>query len=264
MNGKETDMLRTARVLLAALLCLLPALARAGDEAKPVTVLAAASLTDVLPKVGEAWTAAGHAPVKFSFDASSRLAKQVEAGLAADVFVSADLEWMDYLEQRKLLAAGSRGVVLGNRLVIAVPSASPLVFPDARPLASADVKHLALAAETVPAGKYGRAALAWVGIAKDVESKIVSGDNVRTVLAWVASGEADAGLVYATDARAEARVKAAYTFPVTAHPPIVYPAAALASAADGAAARGFLAFLRGPQARALFEGAGFTWLADVH
>ena len=253
------------RTLLAAVLCLVPALARAGGaNGEPLTVLAAASLTDVLPKVGEAWTAAGHAPVKLSFDASSRLAKQVESGLAADVFVSADLEWMDYLEQRRLLAAGTRSVVLGNRLVIAVPAGSPLALPDARPLATPEVKHVALAAETVPAGRYGRAALAWAGIAKDVESKIVSGDNVRTVLAWVASGEADAGLVYATDARAEPRVKAAYTFPVTAHPPIVYPAAALAGAADAAAAREFVAFLRSAAARPIFEAAGFTWLADVH
>lgn len=252
------------RALLVLLAVLVPVLAPAGDEAQPVTVLAAASLSDVLPKVGGAWTAAGHLPVRFSFDASSRLAKQVEAGLAADVFVSADLDWMDYLDRRKLLAASTRAVLLGNRLVIAVPSASPLAFPDARPLAAPEVKHLALAAETVPAGKYGRAALEWAGIAKDVEGKIVSGDNVRTVLGWVASGEADAGLVYATDARAEPRVKAAYTFPVTAHPPIVYPAAVLAGAADAATAREFLAFCRGAEARAHFEAAGFTWLADVH
>lgn len=244
-------------VVLAA--CVLaPRSPRAGERGEPLTVVAAASLTDVLPKVGEAWAAARHAPPRFSFDASSRLAKQLEAGLAADVFVSADLEWMDYLDQRKLLAPGTRGVVLGNRLVVAVPAASSLAFPDARPLASAEVKHLALAAETVPAGKYGRAALTWAAIATDVEHKLVSGDNVRTVLAWVASGEADAGLVYATDARAEPRVKAAYTFPTAAHPPIVYPAAVLAGAAEPAAAREFLAFLRGAEARALFEAAGFT------
>jgi molybdate transport system substrate-binding protein len=252
------------RALLVVLACLAPALVRAGEDAQPVTVLAASSLSDVLPRVGNAWTTAGHAPVRFSFDASSRLAKQIESGLGADVFVSADLDWMDYLEQRKLVVAGTRAVLLGNRLVIAIPSTSSLTFPDARPLTSTGVKHLALAAETVPVGKYARAALAWARIAKDVEGKIVSGDNVRTVLGWVASGEADAGLVYATDARAEPRVKVAYTFPVSAHPPIVYPAAVLAGAADAAAAREFLAFCRGAEARTAFEAAGFTWLAEVH
>ncbi len=237
--------------------------ARASDASEGTIVLAAASLTDVLPKVGEAWAHTGHAAPRFSFDASSRLAKQIEAGLAADVFVSADLDWMDYLDQRKLLTAGSRSVIAGNRLVVVLPTASTLTFADASPLASPAVRHLALAAETVPAGKYARAALAWAGVTKAVEPKVVSGENVRTVLAWVATGEADAGIVYSTDARAEPRVKAAYTFPVTAHPPIVYPAALLAGAADPTTARSFLDFLKSAAARPIFEAAGFTWLANV-
>lgn len=236
----------------------------AAETGEGPTVLAAASLADVLPKIGATWASTGHAAPRFSFDASSRLAKQIEAGLAADVFVSADLDWMDYIEQRKLVAAGTRVVIAGNRLVVALPTASTLTLADASPLASPAVKHLALAAETVPAGKYGRAALAWAGIAKAVEPKVVSGDNVRTVLAWVATGEADAGIVYATDARAEPRVKAAYTFPVTAHSPIVYPAAVLSGAADPETAHSFLDFLRSAAARPTFEAAGFTWLADVH
>ncbi len=254
---------RIARELLALTALLVPLAARAQQDSQPITVLAAASLTDVLPKVGDAWHAQGNPAVKFSFDASSRLAKQVESGLSADLFVSADLDWMEYLDQRKLVAPGTQVLLLGNRLVIVIPGTSTLSFADARPLASSAVQHLALAGEAVPAGKYGRAALTSAGILQTVEPKIVSGDNVRTVLAWVAGGEADAGIVYATDAKAEPRVKLAYTFPVTSHPPIVYPAAVLNGAADAKAAREFLGFCKSPTARALFEAAGFTWLADV-
>ncbi len=238
--------------------------ADAADTSEGPMVLAAASLGEVLPEVGEAWAREGHAAPRFSFDASSRLAKQIEAGLAADVFVSADLDWMDYLDRRRLLAEGSRRVIAGNRLVVVLPAASTLTLADPRPLASPALTHLALAADTVPAGKYGRAALAWAGIAGAVEPKVVNGENVRTVLAWVAAGEADAGIVYATDARAEPRVKAAYTFPVTAHSPIVYPAAVLGGAADPPAARSFLDFLKSAAARPIFEAAGFTWLAGGH
>lgn len=241
------------------LLALWPPAARAASP-EGLTVLAAASLTDVLPKVATAWKASGGGDVAFSFDASSRLAKQVEAGVPADAFFSADREWMDYLEQRGLLTPGTRGDLLGNALVLVVPSGAAWVPKSAADLASPSLEHLALAGENVPAGRYARAALQSQGAWDAVKDRVVSGDNVRTTLAWVAKGEAEAGTVYTTDARVEPRVKVAFTFPETSHPPIVYPAAALKSSAHPKAAAAFLTFCRGKEARALFEAAGFTVL----
>lgn len=217
-----------------------------------VVVLAASSLTESLQKVAAAWTAQGHPAVTFSFDASSKLARQIEAGAPADLYISADSEWMDYLDQRGRIT--SRVNLVGNSLVAIVPKGTSS-SPD---LTRPEIKHLALAAETVPAGKYARASLLSLGTWDAVKDRVVSGDNVRTVLGWVATGEAEAGIVYATDALVEPRVSTVYTFPAATHPPIVYPAAVVKDAAHAEDAAAFLAYCRSTAALAIFYAAGFA------
>jgi molybdate transport system substrate-binding protein len=228
----------------------------AGD--RRVMVLAAASLTEVLQSIAEAWTAQGHPQVVLSFDATSRLAKQITAGVGADLFFSADRDWMDFLSLQSLLAAETRVELAGNSLVAIIPaeSTAPLFVP--RDLVRAEVTRLALAGESVPAGKYARAALMSLGIWKSLESRVMSGDNARTVLAWVAHGEVDAGVVYVTDAKSEPRVRVAFVFSPDTHPPIRYLAAVLRDAPHPQDAGEFLAFCRGPEGQALFRHAGFT------
>lgn len=222
----------------------------------PLVVLAASSLTETLQQVGAAWTAQGHPAVTFSFDASSRLAKQVEAGAPADAFFSADTEWMDYLAQRGRIDPATRVDLVGNELVVVVPAGGPAVASAAE-LARPEVRHLALAGENVPAGRYARAALASLGVWEAVQARVVSGDNVRTVLGWVASGEADAGVVYATDVRVAPTARVAFRFPPSSHPHIVYPAAVVMGAAHAADAADFLAYCRSPAGMAVFTAAGF-------
>jgi molybdate transport system substrate-binding protein len=230
--------------------------ARAGDT--EITVLAASSLTESLQAVGASWTAAGHPKVTFSFDASSRLAKQIEAAAPADLFFSADTDWMDYLAQRGLIDEPTRVNVLGNSLVVVVPAASTATFGSVKNLSRPEVTHLALAAETVPAGKYARAALTSAGIWEAVNNRVVNGENVRTVLGWVASNEAEAGFVYATDAKIEPKVKVALIVPVASYPPIVYPAAIVKSAAHARDATEFLAYCKSAEGMEVFLAAGFT------
>ena len=246
----------TRRVLLFALGFLLALPARATDT--EITVLAASSLTESLQAVGAKWTAAGHPKVTFSFDASSRLAKQIEAASPADLFFSADTDWMDYLEQRSLIDKATRVNLLGNALVVVVPAASKATFASMRDLSKPEVKHLALAAETVPAGKYARAALTSAGAWETVKDRVVNGENVRTVLGWVAGNEAEAGFVYATDPRVEPKVKVAFTVPAASYPAIVYPAAIVKSAPHAKEAAEFLAYCRSPEGMAVFLAAGFT------
>jgi molybdate transport system substrate-binding protein len=223
-----------------------------------VVVLAASSLTESLQAAGAAWTAAGHPKVAFSFDASSRLAKQIEAKAPADLFFAADTEWMDYVAQKGLVDAATRTNLLGNALVVVVPAASTFTVASVADLAEPDVKHLALAGESVPAGKYARAALASLGGWEPVKDRVVNGENVRAVLSWVASREAEAGFVYLTDAKVEAGVKVAWTVPAGSHPPIVYAAAVLQDAAHAREAAEFLAYCRSPEGMAIFLGRGFT------
>ncbi|MEQ1500962.1 MAG: molybdate ABC transporter substrate-binding protein [Myxococcota bacterium] len=222
-----------------------------------LTGLAASSLTEVLPKVAEAWKKHGGADLVFSFDSSSKLAKQVEAGAPADLVLFADRETMDGLDGKGLLAPETRRDLLGNTLVVVVPANATWVPTSVAELSSPTLTHLALAGENVPAGKYARAALAgaeWSAL----EPKVVTGDNVRTTLAWVARGEAEAGVVYATDAKAEPKVKLAFAFPDDSHPPIVYPGAAVAASTHPTEAAAFLAFCASADGMAIFTAAGFT------
>jgi molybdate transport system substrate-binding protein len=208
--------------------------------------------------VGTAWTAKGHPKVTFSFDSSSKLAKQVEAGAPADAFFSADLEWMDYLDTKGMIEKTTRVSLLGNSLVAVLPAASTIPVASAADLAKPEIKHLALAGENVPAGKYARAALGSLGALDAVKDRIVSGDNVRTVLGWVATGEADAGAVYATDAKVEPKVKVAFTFPASSYPAIVYPAAATKASTHAKDAADFVAYCKSADGMAVFLAAGFT------
>jgi molybdate transport system substrate-binding protein len=239
---------------LAALVVVAGGCAR---EEAPLTVHAAASLTSVLPRVASSFSAVS-GPVRFHFGASSRLAKQIEAGAPGDAFFSADSAWMDYLDERGLLRAGTRRDLLENALVVVVPAGSSLRLASLADLARADVPRVALAAEGVPAGRYARAALEESGVLAAVSAKAASADDVRMALAWVARGEADAGIVYVTDAKAEPRVQVALALPSELHAPVVIPAAVLAGAKHPAEAEAFLTHCEGDAARALFEAAGFT------
>jgi molybdate transport system substrate-binding protein len=228
---------------------------------KPITVFAAASLTDALDAVGAAYVKAGHSKPVFSYAASSSLARQIEQGARADLFISADEEWMDYLAQRKLIIAGTRVSLLGNALVLVAPAGSAMnvkIEPGFNLAGALGAGKLAMAdPESVPAGKYGRAALQALGAWNGVEASVARGENVRAALRFVETGDAAAGIVYLTDAKASGdKVKVVGTFPATSHPKISYPMAEVKGAAAGA--RAFAAFLRSPAAKAIFRAQGFV------
>ena len=240
---------------------LLALCATTGQAAERVlTVFAAASLTNVLQEAGDAYTAQTKQPVRFSFAASSALARQIESGAPADVFVSADQDWMNYLQARNLLAPATRANIVANSLVLVAPVDSRLSLRIAPGFAlaaalGADGRLATGDPASVPVGKYAQAALTKLGVWPSVEKRVVAADNVRTALNFVGRGEAPLGIVYATDAKTEARVRVVDTFPASTHEPITYPAAATSTAGPGAVA--FLRFLQGPVARALFDRAGF-------
>ncbi len=239
----------------------LPAPAHAQDT--PVTVFAAASLKNALDEIAAAWQAETGKPTAISYAASSALAKQIEEGAPADIFFSADLAWMDYLAERKLILEASRRSLLGNRIVLVAPADSTVEttigagFPLAELLGEG---HLAMAdPEAVPAGKYGKAALETLGVWESVAGKVAAAENVRAALLLVSRGEAPLGIVYQTDAAAEPGVRIVDSFPADSHPPIVYPVAAVANSTNPDTAA-FLDYLRSPAARAVFEKQGFTVL----
>jgi molybdate transport system substrate-binding protein len=237
-----------------------PAVA-AADDSQPVLVFAAASLTDVLDELGKAFTAQTHVEVKSSLAASSALAKQIEAGAPADVFFSADLEWMDYLDQRKLLKPGSRRDVVLNRLVLIAPADSKVsvkIAPgfDLLKALGSDGKLATGDPDSVPVGKYAHAALEKLGVWDRVSSRIVRAENVRAALAFVARGEAPLGIVYRTDALAEKRVRIVDEFPADSHPAVVYPIALTTHASPQA--QKFEDFVSGDAAKAIFKKFGFT------
>jgi len=240
-------------VLLLALVAAVPA------KAETVTVFSAASLKDALDENVKAYESKAGDRVVVSYAASSALAKQIEAGAPADIFVSADLDWMDYLEQRRLIKSDTRRNLLRNRLVLIAPADSKISvdiapgFPLARLLGSG---RLAMAnPDAVPAGKYGKASLEALGVWKDVQPKVASTENVRAALVLVSRGEAPLGIVYRTDAAVDPKVRVVGVFPESTHPPIIYPIAETAVAKAAAAA--FVAWLNRPEARAIFQKYGF-------
>ncbi|MDO8297351.1 MAG: molybdate ABC transporter substrate-binding protein [Caulobacter sp.] len=225
-----------------------------------VTVFAAASLQEALTEAGAAWTAGSGTPVRFSFGASSALARQIDQGAPADLFLSADEDWMDWLATRRRIVPASRRDLLSNRLVLIAPKGSrtTLRIAPGMPLARAlGGGRLAVADPmAVPAGKYARAALTSLGVWTQAAGRLLPADNVRTALAWVARGEAPLGIVYATDAKAEPRVRVVGLFPAASHPPIRYPGAVIAASRNGGAPA-LLDFLQGSRAAAVFRRDGF-------
>lgn len=233
-------------------------------SAEPVTVFAAASLKEALDEAAVAYQAQTGQTLRLSYAASSALARQIEQGAPADVFVSADLDWMDYLQQRKLIDAASRRNLLGNTLVLVAPrdsAAKPLSLQpgtDLRPLLGQGRLALALTA-SVPAGKYARAAFTSLGMWESLQPRVAEAENVRAALMLVARGEAPLGVVYGSDARAEPKVKLLSTFPARTHPPIVYPVARVAASRHPQAAA-FVRWLQTAPAATLFRRHGFRVL----
>lgn len=254
--------LRTLLVAFCALLvaaCNGPAQPEQAEK-EPI-VLAAASLQEALEAAAQAWEAKGHARPALSFAGSSTLARQVENGAPADVFISADEEWMDELEAKGLIREGSRRVLLGNQLVLVAPATGTaqvvLDSPDSFAAALGDGRLAMADPEAVPAGRYGKAALEKLGIWRTVAERIAPSESVRAALALVENGEAPLGVVYATDALITLKVKVVARFPADSHPPIRYPAAVLKSS-DNPDALAFLDFLASAEARAIFARYGFT------
>ncbi|MES2097189.1 MAG: molybdate ABC transporter substrate-binding protein [Pseudomonadota bacterium] len=247
----------TRRVALTGFALL--ALGAAPPPAQPV-VLAAASLQESLNAAADVWATSGHSRPVLSFAASSALARQIEAGAPADLFASADEEWMDALAAKKLIVPGTRADLVGNRLVVIEPVGRATIMPrsgirlarvlGAGPLAMADP-------DSVPAGKYGKAALIKLGAWNNVASHVVRAENVRAALALVERGAAPFGIVYLTDAKASAKVRIAGIFPASSHPPIRYPIARLNGSTNPEAER-FRRFLLSPRGRAIFARFGFT------
>ncbi len=221
-------------------------------------MLAAASLTDVLEELAESYQKASGDTLVLSFGASNLLARQVEEGAPADLFLSADEASMDRLEAQKLLVAGSRRSLLSNRLVIVVPTDSPLSIRTAEDLAGSAVRHLALAEpRTVPAGIYAREYLSRKGLWERLAERVIPADNVRAALAVVEGGDAEAGIVYASDARMTRRVRVAFTVPAAEGPRISYPVALLSGSHEPEAARRVLEYLSSEAALAVFRRYGF-------
>ncbi|MBW8744822.1 MAG: molybdate ABC transporter substrate-binding protein [Sphingomonas sp.] len=242
------------------LLLLLLALLGAPAFAAPPLVLAAASLQESLNAAADAWAARHHARPVLSFASSSVLAKQIDAGAPADIFISADEPWMDDVARHGLVKAGTRISFLANSLVLVAPAASakPVVIKPDFPLARllGDGKLAMGEVSSVPAGKYGKEALTNLGVWDAVASHVAGADNVRSALALVERGEVPFGIVYATDAYASKGVKIVGVFPASSHAPITYPIALL-TASTSPDAEGFRRFLISGAGKAIFKRYGF-------
>jgi molybdate transport system permease protein len=220
-------------------------------------LLSAASLTDVLPQVAERWEELGGLPIRFSFDATSRVAPQILQGAPADLFFSADERWMDWVAERGGIQRETRRTVLANELVAVVPERMTTWPENPQALVSANLGRIGLAGENVPAGRYGQAALEATGVWEALSSRVVRAGTVRAALEWAALGEVDLAVVYRTDALAEGRVRVAFAFPPHTHPPITYPAAVTRESSYPLAAEAFLAFCETAEAREVFRAHGF-------
>ncbi len=248
----------STHALLISALLLGTSVARAAETA---TVFAAASLKNALDTAGKAFTDQSGIAIKASYAASSALARQIESGAPADLFASADLEWMDYLAKKNLIRPGTTVNLLRNRLVVVAAKdakAGEIAF-------TAEGFSSALGTEgriatgevgSVPAGKYAKAAFEKLGIWSSLQPRLAMADNVRATLALVSRGEAPLGVVYESDARSDPGVRIVGTFPADSHPPIVYPFAVTTDARGEGGAR-FLDFLKSPAAKPFFEAQGF-------
>jgi molybdate transport system substrate-binding protein len=251
-------------VALAAAAALCPGPANAQTS---ITVFAAASLKNALDEANVSFAKQVGIKVVVSYAATSALVRQIEAGAPADVFLSADLRWMDYAAERKLIKPDTRVNLLGNALVLIAPKASKVdniaISKGFDIAALAGQGRIAVAnMESVPAGRYAKAALQSLGAWPAAEKKLAMAENVRAALAFVARGETQVGIVYSTDAKAEPNVKVVGAFPDGSHPPVIYPVAATAATAKPEVAR-YLTFLRSREAKAAFERHGFRFLAQL-
>ena len=265
MTARPPRFARALAVAVAALLAWCPSAARAQAPTGELIVFAAASLKNALDAINAAWQQETGKKASISYGASSALAKQIEASAPAQMFISADLDWMDYVAGKHLIKPETRSNLLGNRIVLIAPTdkAQPIAikpgFDLARVLGGG---RLAMAnVDSVPAGKYGKAALEKLGVWATVSGQIAQAENVRAALLLVSRGEAPAGIVYQTDAAADSQVKIIGTFPEDTHPPIIYPIA-LTSMATHPDAATFLAYVKSTKAKPLFEAQGFTVLAS--
>jgi molybdate transport system substrate-binding protein len=259
----------TSRDLLVSILLLFASIAWsavASAQQNKLVIFAAASLKDALDEINTAYQRDKGQATTTSYAASSTLAKQIEAAAPADIFISADLDWMDYLAKKNLIKPETRANLLGNQLVLIAPADSTVKlgiapnFPLAQTLGNG---RLAIADPGgVPAGKYGKASLEALGVWSSVAEKLAPAENVRATLLLVSRGEAPLGIVYQTDAVADKGVKILGTFPENTHPPIIYPIAAVAYSTNSGDA-GYIAYLKSPAAGAVFEKQGFTVLKSA-
>jgi molybdate transport system substrate-binding protein len=256
---------RSFALLFGAALALGAGTGSAFAQVKEPLVFAAASLKNALDDVAAQWQRETGKKVVISYAASNTLIKQIEQGAPADIFISADLDWMDYGQEHNLINVQTRSNLLSNRIVLVAPKDARLTLNITRgfDLASAlKGGRLAMAnVDAVPAGKYGKAALEKLGAWGGVKDKIAQADNVRAALLLVSRGEAPLGIVYQTDAASEPAVKIVGTFPEDSHPPITYPIA-LTKTSTNPDARAFLSYVRSAAARPAFERQGFTVLGQ--
>jgi molybdate transport system substrate-binding protein len=252
---------RLSRALAAFVLGTVLALSGGDARGQDLLVFAAASLKDALDAVIEEYTASGSTAVAASYASSSALARQIERGAPADIFLSANPAWMDYLEERDLIRDGSRADLIGNGLVLVAPAASEVelrIAPGFDLLGALDGGRLAMGdPDHVPAGVYGRAALASLGVWEEVAPQVARADNVRAALVLVTRGEVPLGIVYSSDAVADPGVRVVGVFPPEIHPPIIYPVAVLAESKHPAAAD-LVEFFKSAAAARVFERSGFT------
>ena len=261
MAGGVMRALRRSGLQAAVTMLLVASATPTPAQFRDVLVFAAASLKEALDEANAIFLFENGSGVRVSYGASSALAKQVENGAPGDVFISADLDWMDYVAERKLIKPDTREKFLGNRLVLVANTNSKILltigpnFPLAQALGDG---RLAMAdPASVPAGKYGKAALEKLGVWGSVAGRIAPAQDVRAALVLVARGEAPLGIVYQTDAAADKNIKVIGTFPETSHPPVVYPLAILASSTNGVAPV-YVQYLLSPKAESFFEKRGFT------
>lgn len=265
MRQAGTGMGRREGLMLLAATVLTACAPRSSAEAPPIDLFAAASLREVLDALAADHLQRSGRTVRVTYAGSAQLARQIEQGAPADLFISADEVWMDWLQARNLIETATRQRVAGNTLVLIVPAGSDVAPVDLGSVVALDERlgdgRLAMADVSVPAGRYGQQALTHLGLWSGVEHRLAPGDSVRAALALVARGEAPLGVVYATDARAEPGVRAVATFPADSHEPIVYPAARLRrvqGGGDAMAAQAFLDLMASAEGQAVFRRFGFT------
>ncbi len=263
MSVQWRDWLKYFTAILAAISLAISFQINQAQAVEKVTIFAAASLKNALDEVTSAWKAETGKEVTTSYAASSALAKQIESGAPADIFISADLDWMDYLTAKKLINEATRKSLLSNSIVLVTSKDNVERVDIKKGLDLAGLLgdgRLAMGAiDSVPAGKYGKAALETLGIWSSVESKIAGAENVRAALLLVSRGEAPYGIVYKTDAVTDKEVAIAGTFPDDSHRPIVYPIAMLADSKNTDAVS-LLDYIKSDKAVPLFEKHGFTTL----